>query len=56
MVIGIGLLYLITGSLNILDIAERLGPAVAESSRPVLAALAFLTVGISLKLALFPAA
>ena len=53
-VIGIGLLYLVTGSLNILDIAERLGPAAAENSRPVLAALAFLTVGISLKLALFP--
>jgi multicomponent Na+:H+ antiporter subunit D len=53
-VIGIGLLYLVTGSLNILDIAERLGPVAAENSRPVLAALAFLTVGISLKLALFP--
>jgi multicomponent Na+:H+ antiporter subunit D len=53
-VIGIGLLYLVTGSLNLLDIAARLGPAAAESSRPVLAALAFLTVGISLKLALFP--
>jgi multicomponent Na+:H+ antiporter subunit D len=53
-VIGIGLLYLVTGSLNILDIAQRLGPTAAENSRPVLAALAFLTVGISLKLALFP--
>ena len=53
-VIGIGLLYLVTGSLNILDIAERLGPTAAENSRPILAALAFLTVGISLKLALFP--
>ena len=53
-VIGVGLLYLVTGSLNILDIAERLGPIAAANSRPVLAALAFLTVGISLKLALFP--
>lgn len=53
-VIGIGLLYLVTGSLNIVDIAARLGPAAAETSRPVLAALAFLTVGVSLKLALFP--
>jgi len=53
-VIGIGLLYLVTGSLNMVDIASRLGPAAAESSRPVPAALAFLTVGISLKLALFP--
>jgi multicomponent Na+:H+ antiporter subunit D len=53
-VIGIGLLYLVTGSLNIHDIAARLGPAAAQTTRPVLAALAFLTVGISLKLALFP--
>lgn len=53
-VIGIGLLYLVTGSLNIADIAARLGPAASETTRPVMAALAFLTVGISLKLALFP--
>jgi multicomponent Na+:H+ antiporter subunit D len=51
-VIGVGLLYLLTGSLNLADIAQRL-PAV-EAARPILAALAFLTVGISLKLALFP--
>jgi multicomponent Na+:H+ antiporter subunit D len=53
-VIGVGLLYLITGSLNIADIASRLEPATAEQFRPAMAALAFLTVGISLKLALFP--
>jgi multicomponent Na+:H+ antiporter subunit D len=53
-VIGVGLLYLVTGSLNIVDIAGRLGPATAEQFRPAMAALAFLTVGISLKLALFP--
>ena len=53
-VIGVGLLYLVTGSLNIVDIASRLGPATAEQFRPTMAALAFLTVGISLKLALFP--
>jgi multicomponent Na+:H+ antiporter subunit D len=51
-VIGIGLLYLMTGTLNLADIAQRL--AAVQGSRPVLAALAFLTVGISLKLALFP--
>lgn len=51
-VIGIGFLYLMTGTLNLVDMAERLRGV--ESSRPVLAALAFLTVGISLKLALFP--
>jgi multicomponent Na+:H+ antiporter subunit D len=53
-VIGIGLLYLMTGSLNMVDIAGRLGPAAAEHFRPLVVALAFLTVGISLKLALFP--
>lgn len=53
-VIGVGLLYLVTGSLNLGDIASRLGSAPAEFSRPIIAALAFLTVGISLKLALFP--
>ena len=53
-VIGVGLLYLVTGSLNLADIASRLDGASAEFSRPIFAALAFLTVGISLKLALFP--
>ncbi len=52
-VIGIGILYTVTGSLNLADIATRLGEADAFT-RPVLAALAFITVGISLKLALFP--
>jgi multicomponent Na+:H+ antiporter subunit D len=53
-VIGVGLLYLTTGSLNMVDIAARLGPAWADNSRAIVAALAFVTVGISLKLALFP--
>lgn len=53
-VIGIGLLYLLTGTLNMVDIAARLGPAWADHSRAVVAALAFVTVGVSLKLALFP--
>lgn len=51
-VIGVGLLYLMTGTLNLADMADRL-PQV-QDGRPVLAGLAFLTVGISLKLALFP--
>ena len=51
-VIGVGLLYLATGTLNIADLAERLPQA--ASPRAVLAALAFITVGVSLKLALFP--
>jgi multicomponent Na+:H+ antiporter subunit D len=51
-VIGIGLLYLMTGTLNLADLAQRL-PGVTDL-RPVLAALAFVTVGVGLKLALFP--
>lgn len=51
-VIGIGFLYLLTGTLNLVDLAERL--RTVPDSRPMLAALAFITVGISLKLALFP--
>ncbi len=51
-VIGIGLLYLMTGTLNLADMGARMGEV--RQTRPVLAALAFLTVGISLKLALFP--
>jgi multicomponent Na+:H+ antiporter subunit D len=51
-VIGVGLLYLMTGTLNLADLAQRL-PEVADP-RPVLAALAFVTVGVGLKLALFP--
>ena len=51
-IIGVGLMYQMTGSLNIADLAGIM-PAVADS-RTILAALAFLTVGISLKMALFP--
>lgn len=51
-VIGIGLLYTVTGSLNFVDISARI--AEIETIRPLLAALAFIIVGISLKLALFP--
>jgi multicomponent Na+:H+ antiporter subunit D len=51
-VIGVGLLYLMTGTLNLADMAGRL--QAVDDVRPVLAALAFITVGIGLKLALFP--
>ncbi|WP_425449920.1 monovalent cation/H+ antiporter subunit D family protein [Virgifigura deserti] len=50
--IGIGLAYMVTGTLNMADLAERL-PAVS-GNRTVQVSLAFLTVGICLKLALFP--
>ena len=49
--IGIGLLYAMTGTLNMADLAQRLPGA---GSRTVIAAFAFLTVGIGLKAALFP--
>ncbi len=51
-VIGVGLLFLNTGTLNLADMAIRLEGLTTE--RSVLAALAFITVGMSLKLALFP--
>lgn len=51
-IIGVGLMYQVTGTLNIADL-KTIMPAVIDT-RTVLAALAFLTVGISLKLALFP--
>lgn len=51
-VIGIGLLYLTTGTLNLADMAERMGEV--KDSRPLLAAIAFITVGVCLKVALFP--
>lgn len=50
--IGVGLLYSMTGTLNLLDLAERL-PAVIDS-RTAQTAFAFLVAGIGLKLALFP--
>ncbi len=53
-VIGIGLLFVATGSLNLADIATRLEPAAGNYGRAILAALAFISVGICLKLALFP--
>lgn len=51
-VIAIGILYTMTGTLNMVDMSSRLGDV--ASVRPLFAALAFLTVGISLKFALFP--
>ncbi len=50
--IGIGFLYMMTGTLNMDDLAVRL-PEVADT-RTVRAGFAFLTVGFGLKLALFP--
>lgn len=52
LLIGIGLLYIMTGTLNISDLASRIHAA--ADPRPVMAAFAFITVGLSLKVALFP--
>ncbi len=50
--IGIGLMYQMTGTLNMHDLSMRL-PEVAQT-RTVFTAFAFMIVGICLKLALFP--
>src|SRR5690606_38406340 len=53
-VAGIGFMYLATGTLNFADLSTRIEPAMADYSRTIVTALAFLTVGVSLKLALVP--
>jgi multicomponent Na+:H+ antiporter subunit D len=50
--ISIGLLYMMTGTLNMMDLSLRLA-AVADT-RAIQVAFAFMTVGVSIKLALFP--
>lgn len=51
-VIGIGFLYMATGTLNIADLAERL--STQTDSRTVRAGFAFVIVGIGLKVAIYP--
>ncbi len=50
--ISIGLMYVMTGTLNMHDLSERL-PNVADT-RTIYSAFAFFLVGVCLKLALFP--
>jgi multicomponent Na+:H+ antiporter subunit D len=50
--IGVGMLYMKTGTLNMLDLAERIHTL--DSSRTINTGLAFIMVGVSVKLALFP--
>ncbi len=52
LLIGIGLMYQATGTLNMVDMAARL--EAEHSTRGVLVGLAFVVVGISTKLAVFP--
>lgn len=50
--IGVGMMYMKTGTLNMLDLADRI--AEYGSSRTLNTGLAFILVGVSIKLALFP--
>ena len=50
--IGIGLLYQMTGTLNMADIADRLQRV--DGDRTQLVAFAFMTVGLCIKMAVFP--
>jgi len=50
--IGIGLMYQMTGTLNMEDLSKRLPEL--EQTRTVFTAFAFVIVGVCLKLALFP--
>lgn len=51
-IIGVGMMYMMTGTLNMADLATRL-PGMLHL-RTIEMALAFVTVGLSLKLAVFP--
>jgi multicomponent Na+:H+ antiporter subunit D len=50
--LGVGYLYIMTGSLNMADLAQRLPELYA--SKTILAAFAFFVVGIAIKMAFFP--
>ncbi len=51
-IIGVGMMYMMTGTLNMADLAQKI-PEVADT-RTIQVALAFLTVGLALKIAMFP--
>jgi len=50
--LGVGYLYIVTGSLNIADLAQLLPPL--YNSKVVLTAMAFFVIGLSIKIGLFP--
>ena len=50
--IGIGLVYMMTGTLNLADMEARIG-AVTDIN-PILVAAGFITIGLALKAAVFP--
>ena len=50
--IGVGLIYMMTGTLNMADMEARLGEV--TDINPVLVAAGFITIGLALKAAVFP--
>ncbi len=50
--IGIGLIYLMTGTLNLADMEARIHDVADQT--PILVAAGFITIGLALKAALFP--
>lgn len=50
--IGIGLLYSVTGTLNMFDLVQRL--PILEGRRTVLVAFGFVVAGLAIKIAMFP--
>lgn len=50
--IGVGMVYMMTGTLNFADMEARL--AEVDEVRPIIIAAAFITIGLALKAAIFP--
>lgn len=50
--IGVGMLYMKTGTLNMMDLSQRL--SFLDGNRTLNTGLAFILIGVSIKLALFP--
>jgi multicomponent Na+:H+ antiporter subunit D len=51
---AIGVLYALTGSLNMMDVGDRLSSGVSGTALPVAVAVAALAMGFSVKAAIFP--
>lgn len=50
--LGVGYIYAVTGTLNMIDIAERIQPLI--DSPAVIVAVAFMVIGLVIKMAVFP--
>jgi multicomponent Na+:H+ antiporter subunit D len=50
--IGVGLIYMMTGTLNLADMEARIGAV--QDLTPILVAAGFITIGLALKAAVFP--